>query len=131
MRKFECNLQQQTSQENHLFHYWRAQIIAHWNACLWGVMSRIVDFEQSWAGAYGMDPNTKLRSQYLTCLYWAVTTMTTIGYGDIVPVTSPERVLTILVMCSGNIKDLNVETKEIKNERSNYASKMLMENCTS
>jgi hypothetical protein len=30
-------------------------------------------------------------SQYLACLYWAFTTISTTGYGDIVPTTSSER----------------------------------------
>ncbi|GMH37815.1 hypothetical protein BSKO_05688 [Bryopsis sp. KO-2023] len=76
--------------------------VAHWNACLWGFMASVDDWDGSWAGTYGMETSTTKRSQYLTCIYWAITTMTTIGYGDIVPITTAERVLTIMVMCSGS-----------------------------
>jgi hypothetical protein len=33
--------------------------------------------------------------KYLYCLYWAVTTVTTIGYGDITPVSDLEITFTI------------------------------------
>ena len=33
--------------------------------------------------------------------YWSVTTMSTIGYGDIFPVTAPERILGMMLMVMG------------------------------
>lgn len=38
---------------------------------------------------------------YVTCLYWAVTTVTTVGYGDITPVTAGEKVFTIFIQICG------------------------------
>jgi hypothetical protein len=35
---------------------------------------------------------------WVTCFYWAVTTMSTIGYGDISPQTTPERLLGCVLM---------------------------------
>lgn len=36
-----------------------------------------------------------------TGIYWAVVTITTVGFGDVVPVTSPGRFLSVLVMLLG------------------------------
>jgi len=36
-----------------------------------------------------------------TGIYWAVVTITTVGYGDLVPMTSPGRFLSVLVMLLG------------------------------
>lgn len=38
---------------------------------------------------------------YLTSLWWAMSTMTTVGYGDVVPTTTPSRAYGMVVMISG------------------------------
>lgn len=39
--------------------------------------------------------------QYIAALYWAVTTMTTVGYGDVTPKNTPERIYAIITMILG------------------------------
>ena len=40
-------------------------------------------------------------AQYVTALYWSVMTLTTIGYGDVAPVTLGEQCLCIFAMLLG------------------------------
>ena len=40
-----------------------------------------------------------LYTRYVVCLYWAVTTLTTIGFGDILPITAAEYMYTTFCMC--------------------------------
>ena len=47
-----------------------------------------------------LDPED-VSSMYITSLYWAFTTMTTCGYGDIVPTNDVERVYAIFIMIMG------------------------------
>eukprot|EP00961_Rhodomonas_salina_P280250 3786058-Rhodomonas_salina.3 len=39
--------------------------------------------------------------QYVVSLYWTVTTMTTVGWGDITPQSVPEVAFTLLVLLQG------------------------------
>merc|ERR1712159_671127 len=39
---------------------------------------------------------------YVAVLYWALTTMSTIGYGDIIPVSTWERMITAVAMVIGS-----------------------------
>lgn len=38
---------------------------------------------------------------YITSIYWTVTTMSTVGYGDISASTSMERLFSIVIMITG------------------------------
>ena len=42
-------------------------------------------------------------SVYVTAIYWGFATTTTVGYGDVLPVTTMEKIWAIIVMAGGNI----------------------------
>lgn len=47
------------------------------------------------------DVNPALRS-YLDAVYWGMATVTTVGYGDVAPVTSAGRIVAIMLMVLGS-----------------------------
>ncbi len=68
-------------------------------ACLFFFVSR-EDSESepdTWIAVYGIIDKS-LYYQYVTSLYWALTTMITVGYGDITPVTANERLCVMICM---------------------------------
>jgi len=63
-------------------------ITAHWLAC-------------GWLAIGGIDMEADEFSKYLRALYWCITTLATVGYGDIVPKTNPQTVYAMVVMLIG------------------------------
>ena len=61
---------------------------AHWIALAW-ILVR------------GKPENESEISTYINALYWTITTLTTIGYGDITPQTDMQKIFTMFVMVSG------------------------------
>ncbi len=61
---------------------------SHWVSCFW---LKIRDID------YGLD----LATNYTQALYWSVTTLTTIGYGDIVPKSNDQMIFTIFIQLMG------------------------------
>ncbi|RLA67075.1 MAG: hypothetical protein DRQ88_04055 [Epsilonproteobacteria bacterium] len=49
-----------------------------------------------------LDMNPKVES-FFDCFYWAVTTTTTVGYGDISPVTTTGKIIGMFAMVSGGL----------------------------
>jgi len=48
-----------------------------------------------------LGPDEPKERRYLAALYWAMTTLTTLGYGDVVPVSDKERLYAMVAMVIG------------------------------
>jgi hypothetical protein len=61
----------------------------------------------SWLDATELDqtksPEDDLWERYTTSIYFATTTLSTVGYGDILPTNAKERVLTIVLQVAGTM----------------------------
>lgn len=71
---------------------------SHFAACCLFFISRQSghDEENTWIG--GDIPNLNVAQQYVTSLYWSVTTFATVGYGDYSPVNTAEQIFGIIYM---------------------------------
>ena len=75
--------------------------VAHICACMFHYVSYMdkSEYHQTWISNFQiMSEDNSLMSEYITSLYWSVTTMVTVGYGDVIPVTPHERIVAISSM---------------------------------
>ncbi|RLN65203.1 hypothetical protein BBJ28_00024336 [Nothophytophthora sp. Chile5] len=56
--------------------------------------------EEGWVVSMGLD-DKPMYDKYVTSFYWAIMTMTTVGYGDVHPYTTHERIFAITAMVLG------------------------------
>ena len=76
-------------------------LLIHWLACGWFLIASIAQFPaDSWVARCGIEAAPPA-VQYVRSLYWTITTMTTVGYGDITPARTAEYVASMVVMLLG------------------------------
>src|SRR5262249_15017745 len=63
-------------------------LIAHWLAC-------------GWLALGGIEGQFDQTTRYVRALYWCITTLATVGYGDIVPKTNAQTIYAMVCMLLG------------------------------
>ena len=88
-------------------------LACHLIACCWWYICFNMSPDSSWIDNSGEVDYTTLRDgplieQYITTLYWTYMTLLGVGYGDIVPATTAERLVNAIIMLGGTTLILNL-----------------------
>ena len=76
-------------------------LLNHLCACFWYFMAKLEDFSpDSWVVRLGYIDSSNIEL-YIISFYWTLTTVTTVGYGDITAGTTIERVYNLFIMSFG------------------------------
>lgn len=75
----------------------------HFCSCMFAYISKVQNnYHEAWIGRLGFQDSTT-SDLYIISLYWTLTTITTVGYGDIAAGTTPEKIFNLFVMSIGII----------------------------
>ena len=78
-------------------------LVAHTFACFWILIGVYSDskYESSWVNSYSDFTKLSWENKYIISLYWSLTTVLTVGYGDITPKNPLEMIFTVVIMSFG------------------------------
>lgn len=78
-------------------------IVAHWLACVFHMIAWERRFmEHTWLHENQLT-DSSIGDRYMTAFYWSITTMVTVGYGDVVPISNTERIYTVTAMIIASV----------------------------
>lgn len=69
-------------------------IISHWMCCIWFILIQQENEVNFFSSDEYYDP-LSLKNQYMAVFYWITTVMTTVGFGDLVPISTIEQICCI------------------------------------
>lgn len=73
----------------------------HLMGCFWYLVAKYEGLgPDTWVVRYGIQDESN-STLYISSIYWAMVTLSTIGYGDILPVTNAEKLIAIVWMILG------------------------------
>lgn len=72
-------------------------VFCHLLACLWHWVGGLSEEEDTWIFARGLE-TAEIRERYICSVYYALTTATTVGYGDVTPQNIWEELMASFVM---------------------------------
>ncbi|OMJ85032.1 hypothetical protein SteCoe_13754 [Stentor coeruleus] len=76
-------------------------LVVHVIGCFWYYLAKLEEFSpDTWVFRYGMLEYTD-GDIYLASIYYVIQTLATVGFGDIVPYTSAERIFALILMGVG------------------------------
>ena len=78
--------------------------LGHWMTCAWEFMNVVIEVgvETTWATSNELHTKT-MAERYLLCFYLVLNVATSVGYGDMFPVTDTERIFFCLMINAGDV----------------------------
>lgn len=65
----------------------------------------ICALQETWVGISGLESAPNF-DKYVTALYWSMSTLTTVGYGDVIPGNSNEKIMSMIGYTPAAVADL-------------------------
>jgi len=104
--------------------------VAHWCACIWYLIGANGSAD-NWLAGSGLEGESMV-NRYIASLYFTITTMMTVGYGDINPANTNERIYSIFMMITGGgvfgytINSIATIVQSMEGEKSKARKKIFM-----
>lgn len=80
-----------------------ALVVVHFTSCMWRLMDKLYyPAVDTWLSRYGLSDASDM-DVYVAATYWTITTLATVGFGDIVPANTLERIFASCVILIGMV----------------------------